>query len=55
MYGNAKYGIKDLGTDLEIGPEDIQATVNFVKTLPQPFEYIADGRINQLLPLAIAQ
>jgi 2',3'-cyclic-nucleotide 2'-phosphodiesterase/3'-nucleotidase/5'-nucleotidase len=55
MYGNAKYGIKDLATDLEVGPEDIQGTVNFVKTLPKPFEYKAEERIKQLVPLAIAQ
>jgi 2',3'-cyclic-nucleotide 2'-phosphodiesterase/3'-nucleotidase/5'-nucleotidase len=54
MYGNAKYGIKDLATDLEIGPEDIQATVDFVKALPKPFEYQAEGRIKQLAPLAVA-
>ncbi|WP_420800248.1 5'-nucleotidase C-terminal domain-containing protein [Neobacillus terrae] len=38
MYGNAKYGIKDLDTDFEVGPEDLQATVNYVKSLPKPFD-----------------
>ncbi|MBS4211646.1 bifunctional 2',3'-cyclic-nucleotide 2'-phosphodiesterase/3'-nucleotidase [Neobacillus rhizophilus] len=55
MYGNVKYGIQDLATDLEVGPEDLQGTVNFVKTLPKPFEYKAEERIKQLIPLAIAQ
>ncbi|WP_423801875.1 hypothetical protein [Neobacillus sp. SAB-20_R2A] len=52
---NNKYGIKDLATDLEVGPEDLQGTVNFVKTLPKPFEYKAEERIKQLVPMAIAQ
>lgn len=55
MYGNAKYGIQDLATDLEVGPEDLQGTLNYVKTLPTPFEYKAENRIKQLVPLAIAQ
>lgn len=55
MYGNAKYGIKALATDLEVGPEDLQATVDFVKTLPKPFEYKSEDRIKQLVPLAVAQ
>jgi 2',3'-cyclic-nucleotide 2'-phosphodiesterase / 3'-nucleotidase / 5'-nucleotidase len=48
MYGNAKYGIGALSTDLEVGPEDLQATVDFVKTLPKPFEYKAEGRIQKV-------
>lgn len=55
MYGNVKYGIKDLATDLEVGPEDLQATVDYVKSLPKPFEYKAEDRIKQLVPLAAAQ
>jgi 2',3'-cyclic-nucleotide 2'-phosphodiesterase / 3'-nucleotidase / 5'-nucleotidase len=48
MYGNAKYGIGALSTDLEVGPEDLQATVNYVKSLPKPFEYNAEGRIQKV-------
>lgn len=55
MYGNAKYGIKDLATDLEVGPEDLQGTVDYVKSLQKPFEYKAEGRIQQLVPVAAAQ
>lgn len=55
MYGNVKYGIKDLATNLEIGPEDLQATVDYVKSLPKPFEYKAEERMKQLVPLAMAQ
>ncbi|PLR80113.1 bifunctional 2',3'-cyclic-nucleotide 2'-phosphodiesterase/3'-nucleotidase [Bacillus canaveralius] len=51
MYGNTKYGIGALSTDLEVGPEDLQATVDFVKSLPQPFEYKAEGRIQKLAPV----
>ncbi|MEH7274024.1 bifunctional 2',3'-cyclic-nucleotide 2'-phosphodiesterase/3'-nucleotidase [Neobacillus vireti] len=48
MYGNASYGIGALATGLEVGPEDLQATVDFVKTLPSPFEYKAEGRIQRV-------
>ncbi|TYR80662.1 bifunctional 2',3'-cyclic-nucleotide 2'-phosphodiesterase/3'-nucleotidase [Priestia megaterium] len=47
MYGNTKYGIAELSTDLEVGPEDLQATVDFVKTLDNPFEYKSEGRIQK--------
>lgn len=48
MYGNAKYGIGALSTNLEVGPEDLQATVNYVKTLPKPFVYEVEGRIQKV-------
>jgi 2',3'-cyclic-nucleotide 2'-phosphodiesterase / 3'-nucleotidase / 5'-nucleotidase len=48
MYGNASYGIAALATDLEVGPEDLEATVEYVKTLPKPFEYKAEGRIQKV-------
>ncbi|WP_257985790.1 5'-nucleotidase C-terminal domain-containing protein [Bacillus sp. M6-12] len=48
MYGNTKYGIGTLAADLEVGPEDLQATVDFVKTLPKPFEYKTEGRITKV-------
>lgn len=50
MYGNVKYGIGTLSTGLEVGPEDLQATVDYVKTLPSPFEYKAEGRIQKVTP-----
>jgi 2',3'-cyclic-nucleotide 2'-phosphodiesterase / 3'-nucleotidase / 5'-nucleotidase len=50
MYGNASYGILPLATGLEVGPEDLQATVDYVKSLPAPFEYQADGRIQKVNP-----
>jgi 2',3'-cyclic-nucleotide 2'-phosphodiesterase / 3'-nucleotidase / 5'-nucleotidase len=50
MYGNASYGIGALAKGLEVGPEDIQATVDYVKTLPSPFEYKTEGRIQKVTP-----
>ncbi|MFC3884573.1 bifunctional 2',3'-cyclic-nucleotide 2'-phosphodiesterase/3'-nucleotidase [Bacillus songklensis] len=56
MYGNMKYGIGALSTDLEVGPEDLKATADFVKSLPKPFEYKAEGRIQKVeaAPAAVA-
>ncbi|WP_163100424.1 bifunctional 2',3'-cyclic-nucleotide 2'-phosphodiesterase/3'-nucleotidase [Peribacillus alkalitolerans] len=51
MYGNLKYGIGALSTDMEVGPEDLQATVNYIKTLGNPFEYKVEGRIKALTPV----
>ncbi|MCM3763561.1 5'-nucleotidase C-terminal domain-containing protein [Neobacillus niacini] len=51
MYGNAKYGIGALSTGLEIGPEDLQATVDFVKSLPKPFEYTVPLETSRTLAL----
>lgn len=48
MYGNASYGIGALATGLEVGPEDLQATIDYVKSLPTPFEYKAEGRIQKV-------
>jgi 2',3'-cyclic-nucleotide 2'-phosphodiesterase / 3'-nucleotidase / 5'-nucleotidase len=50
MYGNASYGIGALASGLEVGTEDLEATVKFVKTLPSPFEYKAEGRIQKVTP-----
>jgi 2',3'-cyclic-nucleotide 2'-phosphodiesterase / 3'-nucleotidase / 5'-nucleotidase len=48
MYGNASYGILPLASGLEVGPEDLEATVAFVKTLPASFEYKQEGRIQKV-------
>jgi len=47
MYGNAKYGIGELSKNMEVGPEDLEATIAYVKTLQQPFDYKVEGRIKQ--------
>ncbi|WP_462410891.1 bifunctional 2',3'-cyclic-nucleotide 2'-phosphodiesterase/3'-nucleotidase [Neobacillus sp. Marseille-QA0830] len=48
MYGNASYGILPLASGLEVGSDDLQATVDYVKTLANPFEYKAEGRIQRV-------
>ena len=50
MFGNAGYGISALASGLEVGTEDLEATVEYVKTLPSPFEYKAEGRIQKVTP-----
>ncbi|KKI90130.1 hypothetical protein WQ54_23810 [Bacillus sp. SA1-12] len=52
MFGNAKYGIAALSRGMEVGPEDIQATVDYVKILPNPFEYKQEGRIKEVTAAA---
>jgi 5'-nucleotidase len=36
------------GTDRETGPIDLEALVNYIKTLPQPFSYQIEGRIQRM-------
>ncbi|MGG3768185.1 multifunctional 2',3'-cyclic-nucleotide 2'-phosphodiesterase/3'-nucleotidase/5'-nucleotidase [Priestia megaterium] len=55
MYGNEKYGIGALSSDMEVGPEDLQATVNYIKTLNSPFEYKAEGRIQNVAAAKTAE
>ncbi|MED3923286.1 hypothetical protein P4644_26910, partial [Priestia aryabhattai] len=53
--GNEKYGIGALSSDMEVGPEDLQATVNYIKTLQSPFEYKAEGRIQNVAAAKTAE
>lgn len=55
MYGNTKYGIGELSKDMEVGPEDLEATIAYVKTLQQPFDYKVEGRIQQAVVGANSQ
>ncbi|PZE19840.1 bifunctional 2',3'-cyclic-nucleotide 2'-phosphodiesterase/3'-nucleotidase [Paenibacillus xerothermodurans] len=48
MTGNQKYAIGELGTDIEVGSEDLTATVDYVRSLPKPFEYQPEGRIQKV-------
>ncbi len=48
MYGNISASIGKLSTDMEVGPVDLDATVEYVKTLPSPFEYKTEGRIQRV-------
>jgi len=50
MYGNVKYGIGALADGLEIGPVDLDATVDFVESLPRPFQCRTEGRIEKVTP-----
>ncbi|MCJ8008656.1 bifunctional metallophosphatase/5'-nucleotidase [Lederbergia wuyishanensis] len=49
MYEHAtdKYKIRQYGKNPVQGPEDLQATVNFVKSFNGPIHYVADGRISE--------
>ncbi|MYL32439.1 2,' 3'-cyclic nucleotide 2'-phosphodiesterase [Pontibacillus yanchengensis] len=46
MYGNEEYRLAELGENKEVGPNDLQATINYVESLDQPIEYKAEGRIS---------
>ena len=48
MYGNISTSIGKLSTDMEVGPVDLDATVEYVKTLPSPFDYHSEGRIKRV-------
>ncbi|WP_241481504.1 bifunctional 2',3'-cyclic-nucleotide 2'-phosphodiesterase/3'-nucleotidase [Mesobacillus campisalis] len=48
MYGNISTSIGRLSKNMEVGPVDLDATVEYVKTLPSPFDYKAEGRIQRL-------
>lgn len=47
MYGNIGTSIGKLSSDMEVGPLDLDATVEYVKSLPSPFEYQIEGRIQR--------
>ena len=48
MYGNASTSFGTLSTDMEVGPIDIDATVDYVKFLTSPIEYQPEGRIQKV-------
>lgn len=48
MYGNIDTSFGALSKDMEVGPTDLDATVEFVKTLSSPFEYKVEGRIQRV-------
>jgi hypothetical protein len=49
MYGNPQYQISELADGkYETGPEDLQATIDYVKSLPSPVKYEAEGRISEV-------
>jgi 2',3'-cyclic-nucleotide 2'-phosphodiesterase / 3'-nucleotidase / 5'-nucleotidase len=49
MYGNiSSYSIGTLSTDMEVGPVDLDATVDYVKSLTSPIDYQSEGRIKRV-------
>ncbi|TCN25129.1 2',3'-cyclic-nucleotide 2'-phosphodiesterase/3'-nucleotidase/5'-nucleotidase [Mesobacillus foraminis] len=48
MYGNISTSIGKLSTDMEVGPIDLDATVDYVKSLTSPIDYKAEGRITRV-------
>ncbi|SEN70735.1 2',3'-cyclic-nucleotide 2'-phosphodiesterase / 3'-nucleotidase / 5'-nucleotidase [Mesobacillus persicus] len=48
MYGNIGTSIGRLSTDMEVGPVDLEATVDYVNALSSPFEYKSEGRIQRV-------
>nr|WP_236636261.1 bifunctional 2',3'-cyclic-nucleotide 2'-phosphodiesterase/3'-nucleotidase [Pradoshia eiseniae] len=48
MYTNISTSFDELASSMEVGPVDIDATVDYVKTLPQPFTYAVEGRIQRV-------
>ncbi len=48
MYGNISTSIGRLSTDMEVGPIDLDATVEYVNTLPSSFDYQSEGRIQRI-------
>lgn len=45
--GGDEYYVLKEGTNREVGPVDIDALVNFVKTLPNPFNYEIQNRVTK--------
>ncbi|MCD5324902.1 MULTISPECIES: 5'-nucleotidase C-terminal domain-containing protein [Pontibacillus] len=48
MYGNADYRIAELGENKQVGPNDLQATLDYVKSFDEPITYEAEGRISEV-------
>ena len=48
MYTNISTSFDELASSMEVGPTDIDATVDYVETLPQPFTYTSEGRIERV-------
>ncbi|WP_396653848.1 bifunctional 2',3'-cyclic-nucleotide 2'-phosphodiesterase/3'-nucleotidase [Metabacillus litoralis] len=48
MYGNIKTSFGKLSSSMEVGPVDLDATVEYVKSLPSPIDYKSEGRITRV-------
>ncbi|WP_243297563.1 bifunctional 2',3'-cyclic-nucleotide 2'-phosphodiesterase/3'-nucleotidase [Bacillus litorisediminis] len=48
MYGNIGTSIGKLSSNMEVGPTDLDATVEYIKSLTSPFDYKSEGRIERV-------
>lgn len=48
MFGDDDSGIEDLALSSEIGPTDLDATVDYIQSFDEPIEYDAEGRIQEV-------
>lgn len=48
MYTNISTSFDELASSMEVGPIDIEANVAYVRTLPKPFTYAVEGRIQRV-------
>jgi 2',3'-cyclic-nucleotide 2'-phosphodiesterase / 3'-nucleotidase / 5'-nucleotidase len=48
MYGNISTSIGKLSSSMEVGPVDLDATVDYVKSLTSPIDYKSEGRITRV-------
>ncbi|MGP4071645.1 bifunctional metallophosphatase/5'-nucleotidase [Piscibacillus sp. B03] len=48
MFGDDDSGIEDLAISSEVGPTDLDATVDYIKSFDEPIEYYAEGRIQEV-------
>lgn len=48
MFGDDDSGIEGLALSSEVGPTDLDATVDYIKSFDEPIEYYAEGRIQEV-------
>ncbi|TFB14662.1 2,' 3'-cyclic nucleotide 2'-phosphodiesterase [Filobacillus milosensis] len=48
MYGDTDSEIEKLSENMVVGPTDLDATVDYIKTLEGPIEYREEGRISEV-------
>ncbi|WP_226669743.1 bifunctional 2',3'-cyclic-nucleotide 2'-phosphodiesterase/3'-nucleotidase [Metabacillus litoralis] len=48
MYGNLNTSFGKLSSSMEVGPVDLDATVDYVKSLPSSLDYKPEGRIKRV-------
>ncbi|MFD2637877.1 5'-nucleotidase C-terminal domain-containing protein [Piscibacillus salipiscarius] len=48
MFGDPDSNIENLALSSEVGPTDLDATVDYIKSFDEPIEYYAEGRIQEV-------